>query len=313
MKTILLDLLICPACLPEEKGLACNVMERDDEDILSGSLECGKCGVEFRIEDGIAFFSDDFSADNSRSSQRYETANLVSSYLWSHYADILNDADASSAYREWAELIHPGTGLALDAGCSVGRFTFELSKKSNFAIGVDRSRSFVKAARKLMKDREIGFDFQEEGNIKAKGIIRLPKTWNSENVEFIVGDALRLPFPSHLFPTIASLNLLDKVSFPFKHLMEMNRIATNEGAQFLFSDPFSWSSDIAEEKYWLGGTEKGKYSGRGIDNVRSVLRGQNGEVSPCWTIEDEGGIWWKIRNHRNHFELIRSCFIKAIR
>jgi SAM-dependent methyltransferase len=141
----------------------------------------------------------------------------------------------------------------------------------------------------------------------------LPETWNSEGVEFIVGDILRLPFPSRLFNTVASLNLLDKVPFPLKHLKEMNRVAKEHGAQFLFSDPFSWTSDIAKEKDWLGGTLKGPYAGRGINNVLSLLRGKDGEISPRWNVEKEGDIWWKIRNHRNHFELIRSCFIKAIR
>jgi ubiquinone/menaquinone biosynthesis C-methylase UbiE/uncharacterized protein YbaR (Trm112 family) len=313
MKITLVDLLICPACLPEEKGLACNIIEKDGEDVLSGSLKCGECGAEYQIEDGIAILGDNLNQDSNGFSRRYETLALVSSYLWSHYADLMNDVEASSAYREWAGLVSRGPGFALDAGCSVGRFTFEMSKKSDLAIGIDSSRSFIKVARKLMKDREISFDFQEEGNMKANGLIRLPDTRSAEKVEFIVGDALKIPFRSDLFHAVASLNLLDKVPLPLKHLREMNRIAIKEGAQFLFSDPFSWSSDIAEEKEWLGGTEKGTYSGRGIDNVLSILKGEKGEISPGWTIEDEGDIWWKIRNHRNHFELIRSCFIKAVR
>ena len=106
---------------------------------------------------------------------------------------------------------------------------------------------------------------------------------------------------------------MEKVPDPLLHLAEANRVLREKDSMFLFSDPFSWSSDIAEEKYWLGGTEKGKYSGRGINNVFSLLQGKDGEISPIWTVEKEGDIWWKIRNHRNHFELIRSCFIKAIR
>ena len=313
MKTILTDLLICPACLPEERVLTCDVMERDGEDVISGALRCGECGAGYGIEDGIAVLTDNRIPDKSRVYQRYEKPALASSYLWSHYADLLNEADASFAYREWEKLIDPGPGIALDAGCSVGRFTFEMSRKSDLAIGVDRSVTFIKAARRLMADRQIHFDLPEEGLLNEPRMIMLPETWNNGGVEFIVGDALRLPFPSRLFNTAASLNLLDKVPFPLRHLKEMNRVAKEDGAQFLFSDPFSWSSDIAEEKDWLGGTSKGPYAGSGIDNVLSLLQGKDSEISPCWTVEKEGDIWWKIRNHRNHFELIRSCFIKAIR
>ena len=112
---------------------------------------------------------------------------------------------------------------------------------------------------------------------------------------------------------MASLNLIDKIPYPLVHLKEMNRVAREGGVQFLLSDPFSWSSDIAKEEDWLGGTTKGLYSGRGMDNIHALLTGEKGEISPPWTVHKQGQIWWKIRNHRNHFELIRSCFIKAIR
>jgi hypothetical protein len=106
---------------------------------------------------------------------------------------------------------------------------------------------------------------------------------------------------------------VDKIPFPIKHLTEMNRVARQHGAQFVFSDPFSWSQDVAEEKNWLGGRNNGTFSGRGMDNVIALLKGQEGILRPPWEIEDQGHIWWKIRTHRNHFELIRSCFVKAHR
>lgn len=34
---------------------------------------------------------------------------------------------------------------------------------------------------------------------------------------------------------------------------------------------------------------------------------------PPWNVDQEGSVWWKIRNHRNHFELIHSEFIGATR
>jgi uncharacterized protein YbaR (Trm112 family) len=54
MKTALLDLLICPACLPDERGLNETINTAAGEDILDGELQCPRCGRVYRIRDGIA-------------------------------------------------------------------------------------------------------------------------------------------------------------------------------------------------------------------------------------------------------------------
>ena len=110
---------------------------------------------------------------------------------------------------------------------------------------------------------------------------------------------------------MASLNLVDKIPSPLAHLREMNRVARENNSQFLISDPFSWSSDMAKQEAWLGGVTEGAYAGKGIDNIRSLLTTGNEGFLPGWKIEKQDHIWWKIRNHKNHFELIRSRFIKA--
>jgi hypothetical protein len=50
-----------------------------------------------------------------------------------------------------------------------------------------------------------------------------------------------------------------------------------------------------------------------MGNVVGLLAGKRGKFSPPWNIDKQGHVWWKIRTHRNHFEIIRSCFIKARR
>jgi hypothetical protein len=107
------------------------------------------------------------------------------------------------------------------------------------------------------------------------------------------------------------LNLIDKVPRPILHLEEMNRVARKEGAQFLLSDPFSWSEEAASEAEWLGGKTSGPYAGKGIDNVMALLNGNLNRLPPGWDITSHGHVWWKIRTHANHFEQIRSCYVKA--
>ena len=313
MKHLLIDLLVCPSCLPREKSLDCQIIERHGEDILSGSLKCDQCGTSYPIRGGVASLLPRSSEKREELHSRYESSSILSSYLWSHYGDLLKDKETSTAYVEWADLIEYRTGFSLDAGCAVGRFTFEMGKKGDFAVGIDNSLSFILTARELMKSRQLGVSIQEEGLLRKHETIHLPETWSTEKVDFIVGDAQILPFRSRSITSLASLNLVDKLPLPLKHLKEMNRVAKESGAQFLFSDPFSWSSEIAQEKDWLGGTNDGPYPGKGIDNIFSLLTGEKGGLLPPWKVDKHGHVWWKIRTHRNHFELIRSCFIKTTR
>ena len=313
MKKVLTEMLICPACLPDENSLTSKIIQEQGEDIITGSLLCHQCNTVYPIQDGIAFLDPASLQKSEKTDSKYESAPALSSYMWSHYGDMLNESNASTAYREWADLMHRNSGVTLDAGSAVGRFTFEMSQKSDFAIGIDNSLSFIQAARELMIKRRMKIPLQQEGRLFREETLDLPETWNSDKVEFIVGDAQALPFPSKTFSSLASLNLVDKVPLPINHLKEMNRVAKEKEAEFLLSDPFSWSTDVAHEKDWLGGTDSGPYSGRGIENIAALLKGEKNELLPEWRIEKQGHIWWKIRTHSNHFELIRSCFVKANR
>lgn len=312
MKSSLIDILVCPFCLPEERRLKEKIYDEDLGDIISGELICEYCGRVYPVHDGISFLQPEHP-DEKRPGNRYETGPLLSSYLWSHYSDMLNEEDGHDAYIRWAGHMDKTPGKCLDIGCAVGRFAFEMSRKSEFVIGIDNSISFVKAARDLMINHRRKIPLVEEGNIIKEETLVLPEEWALSNVEFIVADALALPFCSGAFSAISSLNIIDKIPVPMKHLMELNRTAREKGAQFLFSDPFSWSKDSAEEEEWLGGKVEDPYSGKGMDNIIAILKGLKGNISPGWTIEKQGHVWWKIRAHNNYYELIRSCFLKAAR
>jgi len=308
----LVEVLICPACLPGEKQLLGKVEERRDDDIWGGYLQCKGCGSRYSIEEGIARLIP-ANGKSSKAQSKYESARTLSSYLWSHFADLYGDEDATRAYHLWASGVPAVSGFFLDAGCAVGRFTFELSQKADFAIGIDYSESFIRIARKLFLDGEIEFPLIQEGNLTEMKKIRLPEKWCKGNIEFIVADAMAVPFPRSIFSGVASLNLIDKLPIPLQHLREMNRVAKEKKAHLLFSDPFSWSRDICREENWLGGKEEGPFAGKSLENILKLLQGSEEFLTPPWNIDGQGSVWWKIRNHRNHFELIRSCFVKASR
>jgi len=311
MKKSLLELLVCPVCLPDEIALKAVIDEQQHEDITEGGLTCPMCGAVYPIREGIAFL-DPSPQSSGKAASKYETAPVVSSYLWSHYGDILGDPEASSAYAEWARLMNGG-GTALDIGSAVGRFSFEMSRTHDFTVGIDNSVAFIRAARELMVRGQKAVALRQEGLLTREVTVVLPETCRTDRVEFIIGDALALPFRSKSFSTLASLNLVDKVPSPLRHLQEVNRTAREKGAQFVLSDPFSWSDEVAREEDWLGGTQSGPYAGRGIDNITALLTGKGRMLLPPWQIARQGHVWWKIRTHANHFEQIRSCFVKAER
>ncbi len=312
MKRILLDMLICPSCLPGEHRLREHVLKSSRDDLLEGSLHCEECGSDYRIHDGIAFLNPNHAGE-ALAHKRYESIPVVSSYLWSHFGDLLGDEEATDAYRKWVALMHPCAGACLDTGSAAGRFSFEMAKQCDFMVGIDNSVSFIRASRELMVQRRIKLALALEGSLTQEETLTLPPDWRTDNIEFIVADTLALPFRSGLFSAVSSLNVADKVPKPIIHIAETNRSAKKNDAQFLFSDPFSWSTSEAREEDWLGGTAIGGFSGRGRENVIDLLEGRKGNLFPPWTVESDGYVWWKIRTHRNHFELIRSCFVKAVR
>jgi hypothetical protein len=129
-------------------------------------------------------------------------------------------------------------------------------------------------------------------------------------VEFLVADALALPFPASLFGTAASLNLLDRVPLPRLHLSELDRVTRKVAATLLLADPWSWAAGPAAPEEWLGGRVDGPGAGSGRENVRRLLERRG---RPSWRIAAAGQLDWRLRNHRNHFELIRSDYLLAQR
>jgi ubiquinone/menaquinone biosynthesis C-methylase UbiE len=311
MKKQLLELIICPHCLPQEYLLVADIIQERDGDIETGALKCTRCGALFPIVEGVALL-DPQGTDSQRAANKYETDEVVSSYLWSHFGELLGDEQASQAYATWAGLMQPQGGVALDAGGAVGRFTFEMSSRCDFAVGIDTSQAFIRAARQLMRQRSLVVGLKDEGLLRREATIRLPDDWRSDRVEFVVANALALPFRQKSIGLFSSLNLVDKVPSPLTHLREMNRVTRDTGAQFLLSDPFSWSTEAAQVEEWLGGKAEGRFAGKGLANVAELLA--NGrELAPAWQVDEPGSVWWKIRTHSNHYELIRSCYVHASR
>jgi len=313
MKRTLLPHLICPVCLPKEYPLRLSITKELDDEIETGLLTCPSCKQGFPVQDGIANLVSNPDSATSGGQWRYEEQEMTARYLWSQYGDLLGEQTAEAKENDWAGLLMQNGAAAFEAGCAVGRLTFEMANRFGFSVGCDLSSSFIKTARRLARNRRLSFSLPLEGKLTESFNLQLPASWQTGNAEFIVADALRLPFAATSFDQVVSLNLLDRVSYPLAHLYEMNRVAGNQNSSFLFADPFSWSTSAAPEERWLGGTSTGPYPGRGLDNVRALLEGKSKVLMPAWKITRSGSRAWRMRTHRNHYEVINSDYLMATR
>ncbi|WP_027184124.1 class I SAM-dependent methyltransferase [Desulfovibrio inopinatus] len=322
MKEFLLPLIICPEHIATQTPL--HFHESDvcysGDDIWTGNLICPQCQAIYSIRDGVADLAP-VATPRPAVQGKYELDSTVGAYLWSQFGDLYTEDTAilnelvkpSDAYASWANLFSFGEGPFLDVGCAVGRLVLEAAGRGLLAVGVDLSHAFISAARSLVRTGRIDTLLTVEGQITQPFSFALPKRLRNETVEFIVGDALALPFRSDCFASLASLNILDKVPFPLRHLEELSRVGHQHGCELVVSDPYSWSSDVAAPSDWLGGTLEGPYAGRGIDNVRALLAGRDGHINPPYTTDSCPDIPWTIRNHTHHAEYIVSRPLYATR
>lgn len=306
MRKELAEILICPACLPREKPLALQVRKAVGDEVLEGRLVCPSCHHRYTIRDGIPVLLP-WQQLSQASDQQYAQERTVSAYLWSHYAELFGDKEAHSSYHHFAGLFATDCGIALDVGCAVGRLSLELAARGIPTIGIDRSFQLISQARRLARDGALEFQLVMEGELTESRRIELPPELRKGQREFIVADAMALPFPCGTAGVAASLNLLDKLPNPRLHLQELNRVVSAGNAQVVIADPFTWTEEVAPRDAWLSGTVA---TGFGRDCLPRIFRD---ELNPAWEVRQIGSFHWTVRNHRNHFELIQSDYLFACR
>jgi len=309
MKKWVADKLICPECIEEQVRLELKIMENISDDVLEGELYCSSCSGRYPIREGIGIVLPKKTRGVIMEDRGYNAPNMLSAYMWSHFCDLINDPQATEAYRVWSANFQESEGDALDIGCAVGRLSFDLSKSHKRVIGIDTSIAFIRKAREILNRKQIDFDLIVEGHITEPRTCNLNGNWDLGSVDFIVADALALPFPEHSFTTVAAINILEKVPDPMKHLFEVDRVLKENDATFLFSDPFSWDEAVSPPELWLSGNGNEQYSPRGIDTMRRLFAGEYGVFKPPFRIRADGNVSWKIRKTANLWEYITSQYL----
>ncbi len=183
----------------------------------------------------------------------YETEQLVSDYLFFHYAkdeefmpwefgpkEALHFPQRTAGYasdKKWAK--------CLDLGCAVGRSSFDLTKYASKVLGVDYSHAFVDAASDLSKGHSL--------NVKRNsGTYNISAPTESDispgNVTFQQGDAMQMDSLGK-FDLIHAANLVCRLPQP-KQFLENIHNSLNQGGRLILATPFSWLEDYTDKTLW---------------------------------------------------------------
>ena len=177
---------------------------------------------------------------------------------------------------------------ALDIGCAVGRFTFELGRVVDQVLGIDRSAAFIEAARQMAQSGGLPVRVKESGDSFKTRALKLPAELRRGSVGFQVGDAedpaLFSNPPAHL---VAAINLICRLSCPRQFLARLERLVV-PGGQLIVASPFSWLADYTSRNEWLTPRD-----------VTAILR-------PHFRLIRRRELPFFIREHRRKYELVVS-------
>lgn len=226
---------------------------------------------------------------------------LLSTYMDAHY--VREDSVFWSIVKGLIENRPPG-GRTLDLGCSVGRFTFELARDSDLAIGLDTNFCSLAAAAKIQRDQAVAFANRLRGSVfqDVSFPIQAPR-----NALFVVADAMDPPFLAESFDLVAGLNILDNVEVPLILLGQMDALLRAAGL-LIISSPYEWREDIADPVEWLENDEMDAAT-----MVRCIL---SNEIFPAMQldyriIEEHAAVPWNLHQQQRYQSLYSTHILKA--
>lgn len=204
---------------------------------------------------------------------KYISDEMLSRYLLFHYGREEDQLPFSfgptgslnfpvRCIEESLEFIPPN-GYALDLGCAVGRFSFELSRYCKDVLGVDQSGPFIEAAKTLQRQEKIEYMVPEEGALFSKKVASLPKGLFPERVKFQCKDALDVLDEPQRFDIILAANLICRLHEPAYFLNNIHQIIKPKGV-LIITSPYSWMEEFTKNENWLRGNS-------GLESLNEIL------------------------------------------
>lgn len=137
----------------------------------------------------------------------------------------------------------------LDLGCAVGRSAFEMSRTCEKVIGLDFSHRFIAAANCLKDEGKVDYSRLDEGSIAARLTAELPDWMDSSRVEFVQGDAMRLPEELGRFDRVHAANLLCRLTDPLLLLNRLKDLVV-KGGELVLATPCTWLENFTPRENW---------------------------------------------------------------
>jgi SAM-dependent methyltransferase len=236
-------------------------------------------------------------SDNKRSTNEA----LLSAYMDSHYPETILD----EFWKRVVELINTNSyEFALDIGCSVGRNTFELARRSKLAIGIDLNFNALAAAEYIERTQTSTYKRRKRGRYYQT--VELPYDAPS-NAMFLVADALNPPFTANSFDVVAGLNILDNVSVPLILIGQMDALLKPDG-DLIVASPYDWQTGSTDVDEWL--------ENEILDAPEMLRKILEADFIPKMELkykiqQEYFDVPWILRNHERHWCLYMVHLLKA--
>ncbi|MGE0709555.1 MAG: methyltransferase domain-containing protein [Planctomycetota bacterium] len=240
----------------------------------------------------------------------------LSNYAWDHYAsfDPEERPEGEGAGAEppgsVVRVLERGLALAgeaalgpvLDAGCAVGRVSFELAARrpGELVLGVDLNYPMLRLAARALREGVVRYQRRRVGLVYDPRQAPLPYAPEARaRVDFWALDASALPFAAGSFALATSLNLLDCLADPLGHLSSLVH-TLRPGGRALLATPHDWSASATAVEAWVGGhSQRGPTEGASEPLLRALLTpGQHpAAVAGLEIVAEDPDVPWQVRLH----------------
>ncbi|MBT9560491.1 MAG: methyltransferase domain-containing protein [Myxococcales bacterium] len=218
----------------------------------------------------------------------------------------------AAGFELFGDVAADEAGLALDLGCSVGRSSFELTRRtSGLVLGLDLNIPMVRLARRVLttgrvnyRERRVGLVYDDRDFAAS-----LP---SPERVDFWAANVLEAPFRAARMGTVAAMNVIDCVPSPATFLHAVERLLA-PGAVGILSTPYDWSAGATPYEAWIGGhSQRGPMAGAAEPLIRSLIGGDHAHAARGLELVGEREIEWHVRMH-SRSTVLYQCHLMAVR
>jgi SAM-dependent methyltransferase/uncharacterized protein YbaR (Trm112 family) len=193
------------------------------------------------------------------------------------------------------------SGPLVDAGCSVGRGTFELAKSSaGLVVGVDMNFAMLRLAAGVLRRGRLRYPLKRVGLLyewRDLGI-SLPNE-PRDRVDFWACDSAHLPFAHGTFGGAVALNVVDAIYSPLDLLRGFARVL-RPGGTLVLSAPYDWAASATVVDAWVGGHSPRSLGGGASEAVLRALLTPGAHAASVDGLHLRGeldDVPWSVRMH----------------